>query len=132
MMTEKQQEKLQVCENNCVTRTAGVKRIDKRRMNKPREEVGERESHEEAGEEPAKVGWRCGKNGRRMVDEEREWLMKRADVFRVEGRRRERLSLRWDRGLCEERFSGSGRGMENEGKGWWEWRRLVETAVKQD
>ena len=29
----------------------------------------ERESYEEAGEEPAKVGWTCGKNGRGMVDE---------------------------------------------------------------
>ena len=29
-----------------------------------------RESHEEAGEETAKVGWTCGKNGRGTVDEE--------------------------------------------------------------
>ena len=33
-----------------------------------REKVGE--SHDEAGEEPAKVGWTCGKNGRGAVDEE--------------------------------------------------------------
>ena len=53
----KQQEKLQVCGNNWVRRIVGVKIIDKRRMEELREEVGVRESHEEAGEEPAKVGW---------------------------------------------------------------------------
>ena len=42
-MTEKQQERLQVCENNWVRRIAGVKRIDKLRMEELREEVGERE-----------------------------------------------------------------------------------------
>ena len=30
----------------------------------------ERESHEDAGENPAKVGWTRGKNGRGPVDEE--------------------------------------------------------------
>ena len=29
----------------------------------------ERKPHEEASEEPAKVGWTCGKNGRGTVDE---------------------------------------------------------------
>ena len=48
----------------------GVKRIDKRRMEELREEVGVRESHEEAGEELAKVGWTCGNNGRETVNEE--------------------------------------------------------------
>ena len=33
-------------------------------------EVGVKESDEEAGEEPAKVGWTCGKNGRGTIDEE--------------------------------------------------------------
>ena len=59
-MTEKQQEKLQVCENNWVRRIAGVKGIDKGRMGEPRDEVGE---------EPAKVGWTRGKNGRGTIDE---------------------------------------------------------------
>ena len=39
-MTEKQQEKLLVCENNWVRRIAGVKRRDKRRMEELRVEVG--------------------------------------------------------------------------------------------
>ena len=43
-MTEKQQEKLQVCENNCVRRIGRVKRIDKQRMKELREEVGVRVS----------------------------------------------------------------------------------------
>ena len=43
-MREKQQEKLQVCETNWVRRIAGVKRIDKLRMEELREEVGVRES----------------------------------------------------------------------------------------
>ena len=70
-MTEKQQERLQVCENNWVRRIEGVKRIDKRK--KGGVEGGswcERESHKEAGEESAKVGWKCGKNGRGTIDEE--------------------------------------------------------------
>ena len=43
-MIEKQQERLQVGENNWVRRIAGVKRIDKRRMEELREEVGLKES----------------------------------------------------------------------------------------
>ena len=39
-MTEKQQERLQVCENNWVRRIAGVKRIEKQRIEELREEVG--------------------------------------------------------------------------------------------
>ena len=43
-LTETQQERLQVWENNSVRRSAGVNRIDRRRMEKLREKVGERES----------------------------------------------------------------------------------------
>ena len=39
-------------------------------MEELREEVGVRESHKEAGEEPTKVGWTRGKNGRGTIDEE--------------------------------------------------------------
>ena len=55
-------ETAKVCENNWVRRTAGVKGIDKRRMEELREEAGVRKSHEEAGQYPAKVGCTCGKN----------------------------------------------------------------------
>ena len=61
---------------------AGVKTIEKRRMEELREEREcEREFQEEAREEPAKVGWKRGKNGRGR-------LTKRADAHRVKGRRR--------------------------------------------
>ena len=88
-MIDKQQDKLQVCENNWVRRIVEVKGIDDRRMEALREEVSVRESHEEAGEEPAKVGWTCGKNGER--------LMAIVNALRVEGRRRRgRPRLRWE------------------------------------
>ena len=35
-------------------------------------------------------------------------------------------------GLREERFGGSGRGVENESEGWGVWRQLVEATVKRD
>lgn len=39
-VSEKHQHRLQVCENNWVRRIAGVKRVDRRRMDELREEVG--------------------------------------------------------------------------------------------
>ena len=39
-LTERQQQRLQVCENNWVRRIAGVKRVDGRRMDEQREGVG--------------------------------------------------------------------------------------------
>ena len=39
-LTEKHQHRLKVCENNWVRRIAGVKRVDRRRMDELREEVG--------------------------------------------------------------------------------------------
>ena len=39
-LTEKQQENVQVCENNLVRRIMRVKRVDKRRMGELRVEVG--------------------------------------------------------------------------------------------
>ena len=51
-------------------RIAGVKIIDKGRTEELTEEIGVKESHKEAGEEPAKVGWTGGKNGRGTIDEE--------------------------------------------------------------
>ena len=42
-LTEKQQE-VQVCENNRVRRSVGVKRVDKRRMDEVRVEVGMKDS----------------------------------------------------------------------------------------
>ena len=39
-LTERQQQRMQVCENNLVRRIAGVKRVDRRRMDELREEIG--------------------------------------------------------------------------------------------
>ena len=39
-VSEKHQHRLQVCENNWVRQTAGVTRVDRRRMDELREEVG--------------------------------------------------------------------------------------------
>ena len=117
--TEQQQEKLQVCENNWVRRIAGVTRIDNRRVEELREEVGgreiltrklvgerssrgswwERDPHEEVGEEPAKVGWSCGQNGRGT----------NVNVLKVEGRGRPRL--RWEDCLTRD-LVGVGRSGE--------------------
>ena len=74
-MTEKR-EKLQVYKNNWARRIAGVKRIDKRRMEELREEAGVRESHKEAGGSltrklvRSRLKWACGKNGSGTIDEE--------------------------------------------------------------
>ena len=72
-----------------------------------REEVGVKESHKEAGEELAKVGWTCRNNGRvGAIDEDSGcawsgWQKKEKTEAEMEG-------------LREERYSGNGRGMENE------------------
>ena len=39
-LTERQQQRLQVCEYNWVRRIAGVKRVDRRRMDELREVIG--------------------------------------------------------------------------------------------
>ena len=39
-LTERQQQRLQVCETNCFRRVTGVKRVERRRMDELREEIG--------------------------------------------------------------------------------------------
>ena len=57
---------------------AGVKRTDKQRMEELSEEVGERESREEAGVDLAKVGCTRGEYGRKR-------LKKTVDALRLVG-----------------------------------------------
>ena len=80
-MTEIQQENLQFCENNWVSRIAGVKRIDKRRMEELSEEVDVRESlmRKLARSRLKWAGYMERMEGVRLT--------KRADALRVEGRR---------------------------------------------
>ena len=62
-MTELQQQRLQVCENNWVRKIAGVKRADRRRMVELREETGVQRSLRETGEKQTTVGMICRKDG---------------------------------------------------------------------
>ena len=95
-----QQQKLQVCENNWVQRITRTKRVDRRRMNDMRKEVG----------------MQCSLTGR-LVRSSRRWagylvrmdagkLAKRAEVDKHQGRRK-RPQLRWeDCGRGDMRRSG--------------------------
>ena len=90
-LTEQQQQKLQVCENNWVQRITRTKRVDRRRMNDLRKEVG----------------MQCSLTGR-LVRSRMRWaghlvrmdaskLAKRAEVEKHQGRRkRGRPQLRWE------------------------------------
>ena len=69
-------------------RIAGVKRIDKQRMEELRKEVGGRESVRKRGR--SRLKW--AGHVERM---EGAQLTKRADALRVEGRRRGSPRLRW-------------------------------------
>ena len=79
------------------------------------------ESHNEAGEESAKVGWTCRKNGRVR-------LMKRMDALGVEDRkRRGRPRPRWEDCVKRDLVGmGGERRMRASDRGGW--RLLVETS----
>ena len=112
----KKQERLKVCENNWMRRTAGVKRIDKRGMKESREEVSVKESFTR---ELVRSRLRWAEHVERM---EGVRLTKRADALGVEGRRRRgRPRLRWEdcvkRDLVEWEGNGEqGRGIEGNGE----------------
>ena len=62
-LTELQQQRLQVCENNWVRKIARVTRADRRRMVELREETGVQRSLTETGEEQITVGLTRRKDG---------------------------------------------------------------------
>ena len=118
-MTKKQHEKLQVCENKWVRRIAGVKRIDKRRIEELKEELDVKKS---LARKLARSRLNCAGYVERM---ERVRLTKRADALRVQCRRRRGGPiLRWEdwvkRGLAgvegEWRIRARDVGGED---GWW-------------
>ena len=118
-MTEKQQDKLQVCDNNWLRRIAGVTRIDKRRMEELREEVGVREN---LTRKLVRSRLKWGGHVERMEGV----LMSKANVLKVEDRRRRgRPGLRWEDCLTRDLVGVGGKWrMRARDRG--EWRRSVE------
>ena len=60
-LSELQQHKLQVYENNWITRISGVRRVERRRMKDLREEVGTKAC---IVDNPDEMGWTHGQNER--------------------------------------------------------------------
>ena len=90
-MTELQQQRLQVCENNWVRKIAGVKRADRRRMVELRDETGVQRSLTERLVR-SRLQW--AGHVERMADDR---LPKRAAELREQGRmKRGRPRLRWE------------------------------------
>ena len=86
-----QQEKVQVCENGEVRRIAGIKRVDKRRTEELREDIGVKKSFRR---KLARSWLKWAGHLERIAGER---LTKRAGVPRMEGRRRRgRPVLRWE------------------------------------
>ena len=65
-MTEKQQQRLQVCKNNWVRKIIGVKKVNRGRMDELTEEIGVQVSLIwRLGRSQLKWGWSRGANGGR-------------------------------------------------------------------
>ena len=79
-LTERQQQRLQVCENNWVRRIVGVKRVDRRRMDELRGDWCADELDGEIGGMPAEMGWALGVDGGRENG--------RVDRLKKQGRRK--------------------------------------------
>ena len=93
VLTEIQQQRLQVCENNLVRKIARVKRADRRRMVDLRDEMGGQSSLTES-ERLVRSRLQWAGHVERMADDR---LPKRAAELREAGRRRRgRPRLRWE------------------------------------
>jgi len=90
-LTERQEQRSQVCENNWVRRIARVKMVDGRRRNELREEIGVQMS---LTGRLVKCRLKWTGQSERMAEER---MAKRADRLREKGRRkRGKLRLWWD------------------------------------
>ena len=116
-LTELQQQRLQVCENNWVRKIARVTRADRRRMVELREETGVQRS---LTERLARSSLQWAGHVERMADDK---LPKRAAELREQGSRRRGRSR-----LCEERCEEDRRGgrLEEEDKR----QRRVEKTIR--
>ena len=126
-LTELQQHRLQVCENNWVRKIATVTRADRRRMVEFREETGVQWS---LTEKLVRSGLQWAGHVERMVDER---LPKRAAELREQGRRRQgRPRLRWEdcvkRDVKKTGEEGDWKKKTGDRGGW---RRIADQAVKK-
>ena len=89
-LTERQQQRLQVCENNWVRMIAGVNRVARRRMDELREEIGVQMSLK-GRLVKCRLRW-----AGHLVWMGEERMAKRDERLREQGRRkRSRSQLRW-------------------------------------
>ena len=126
-LTELQQQRLQVCENNWVRKTARVTRADRRRMVELREETGVQRSLTERLVR-SRLHW--AGHVERMADDR---LPKRAAELREQGRRRRgRPRLRWEdcvrRDVKKAGEEGDWKKKTQDRVGW---KRLADEAVKK-
>ena len=126
-LTELQQQRLQVCENNWVRKIARVTRADRRRMVELREESGVQRS---LTERLARSRLQWAGHVERMADDR---LPKRAAELREQGRRRRgRPRLRWEavlkRDVKKTREEGDWKKKTQYRVGW---KRLADEAVKK-
>ena len=126
-LTELQQQRLQVCENNWVRKIARVTRADRRRMVELREETGVQRSLTERLVR-SRLQW--AGHVERMADDR---LPKRAAELREQGRRRRgRPRLRWEdcvkRDVKKTGEEGDWKKKTGDRGGW---RRIADEAVKK-
>ena len=126
-LTELQQQRLQVCENNCVRKIARVTRADRRRMVELREETGVQRSLTERLLR-SRLQW--AGHVERMADDR---LPKRAAELREQGRRRRgRPRLRWEDCVKRDvRKAGEEEDWKKKTRDRGGWKRLSDEAVKK-
>ena len=125
-LTELQQQRLQVCENNWVRKIARVTRADRRRMVELREEMGVQRS---LTERLVRSRLQCAGHVERMADDR---LPKRAAELCEQGRkRRGRPSLRWEDCVKRDvRKAGEEEDWKKKTRDRGGWKRLSDEAVK--